>query len=468
MLTEAFITIAFATSIYGLQNGLAITPPMGFLSWERFACEVDCVRHPDRCVSADLYKAMADEIVSKGLRELGYVYVNIDDCWSEKSRTPDGHLLPDSTRFGGETGMMELAQYMHDRGLRLGLYSDIGNATCEKYPAVGQVDTSNSSYMARDISKFIEWGIDSLKVDGCNANFTSLRSLYTAVGAELLKSTERPILYSCSWPAYAPDHCENEDDMAALQNTCNLWRNYLDVHDSWERINEIISFWDRPRNDLVVQAAGPGHWNDPDMLMVGNPGLSLSQQKAQFALWAIFAAPLYVSTDLRTISPDSLAILKNEKIIAVNQDPLGRQGFRVSDDGTIRVWLRELFSPINTTARAAVVFENKRDYYGPIDVSYDVNRLAESLGYAVVSYVAENLYSDRFNVESSTDGSVLFELEVDESSIEMFVFSMEVVPGTTTTTSTIPVLLEESTTSTSGSGKLSLSLGLLSILLLFN
>lgn len=460
MIRAVAIVIAFAKSVCGLENGLAMTPPMGFLSWQRFACEIDCARHPNRCVNADLYKSMADEIVNRGLRELGYIYVNIDDCWSEKTRSPDGYLYPDSERFGGEAGMIELAQYMHDRGLRLGLYSDVGTATCEKYPAM--LDSNGNSYIERDISKFIEWGIDSLKVDGCNADVSALRSLYTAVGAELRKSTERPILYSCSWPAYTPDHCENEEEMSVLQETCNLWRNYLDVHDTWERVKQIVNFWDRPRNDLVVQAAGPGHWNDPDMLVIGNPGLSLSEQKAQFALWAIFAAPLYMSTDLRTISEDSLAILKNEKIIAVNQDRLGRQGFRVSDDGVIRVWLRELSSAINTIARVAVVFENKRGYYGPVYVSYDVGLLAGSLGYDVISYFAENLYSDRYQIQSMTDGSVPFELEVDVSSVEMFIFTMEVVPGTTATTSS--TLLEESSSSLD-SKTLSVLLGIIVILL---
>jgi hypothetical protein len=207
----------------GLDNGLALTPPMGWLSWERFGCNTDCSSFPDSCISETLYASMADKIVELGLDKLGYTYVNVDDCWSVKERPSDGIIREDPVRF--PRGMKWLSGHIHSRGLKFGLYTDIGTKTCGGYPGLG------ADHTQKDIEKFIEWEIDSLKVDGCFAELESMSFLYSSL-SEVLNNTGRPILFSCSWPAYAPDNCENPEEMETLKRIANLYRNFDDIADS--------------------------------------------------------------------------------------------------------------------------------------------------------------------------------------------------------------------------------------------
>ena len=394
-------------SVNGLDNGLAHTPPMGWLSWERFGCNTNCKDFPDSCISEKLYTDMADMLVEHGLDKLGYTYVNIDDCWSEKTRGSSGELIEDRSRF--PKGMMWLSNYIHSKGLHFGMYTDIGTLTCGGYPGL------DGGYLKSDITQFAEWKIDSLKVDGCYADISRMGHNY-AVLSDVLNATNRPILYSCSWPAYQSDHCENPKDMYVLKSNCNLWRNFDDIEDSWASAKSIVQFWSRNSpSDLMVGAAGPGHWNDPDMLLVGNPGLSLSEQRAQFALWAIFAAPLYISADLRTISKDSLSILKNEEVISINQDPLGKQGYVLSDEGPYRVWVRPL-----SQGRLAVLFENKLTIFERIRFHFHVTQL----GWSRDCYFSVRDVHTHTDVVINQHGGEVFVVDVDESSVEMFVFSL--------------------------------------------
>ncbi|KAF4676464.1 hypothetical protein FOL47_006102 [Perkinsus chesapeaki] len=324
---------------YALDNGLALTPPMGWLSWERFGCETDCKTHPDTCISEKLYTDMADILIEEGYKDLGYEYVNIDDCWSTMERDPQtGEMVPDPERF--PHGIKWLADYMHERGLKLGLYADIGSCTCAGYPGL-------EGFFEQDVKTFAEWGIDGLKVDGCNADIGDYGRTYPLLG-QLLNLTGRPILYSCSWPAYLEDHGEADDIIgSAMAPACNLWRNYNDLEDSWSAVMAVMEFWARGGpDDTMVQAAGPGHWNDPDMLMVGNNGLSESQQRSQFALWAMLSAPLYLTADLRKMPDWAKEIAQNEEVIEVNQDPLGKQGYVAWEQEGLRIWVKELASDI--------------------------------------------------------------------------------------------------------------------------
>jgi hypothetical protein len=218
-------TLSFASfhQILGLENGLALTPPMGWLSWERFGCNTDCQSFPDSCISENLYAEMADRIVELGLDKVGYRFVNIDDCWSTRERAKDGIIREDPSRF--PRGMRWLSKYIHNKGLKFGLYTDIGTKTCAGYPGLA------GGHMQSDIEKFVEWEIDSLKVDGCYADVDSLGFLYSSL-SQVLNETTRPILFSCSWPAYEPDHCENPEDIETLKRIANLWRNFDDISDS--------------------------------------------------------------------------------------------------------------------------------------------------------------------------------------------------------------------------------------------
>ena len=402
--------------VTALENGLARTPPMGWLSWERFGCETDCSSFPSQCISQQLYVDMADKLVELGLSDLGYKYVNIDDCWSEKERVGD-ELFEDKTRF--PNGMRWLSDYVHSKGLLFGMYTDIGPLTCGGYPGL-------AGFVREDLAKFlVSWNIDSLKVDGCYAEVTEMKRLYS----ELSDAFERPVLYSCSWPAYQEDHCENEGDMTTLVDKCNLWRNYGDIQDSFSSVRGISDFFARKNDsDIIVKSAGPGHWNDPDMLVVGNPGLSISEQKTQFAIWAILAAPLYISADLRTIGEESLAILKNQEIIAINQDILGRQGYALADSDSHRVWVRELSPGSEGQDRRAVLFENKSQIFGKIRFNFRVAQLGWETRNdgGPVQYSVRDVYrgKDIFVIPETKKEEDVFIVYVDESSVEFFVFTL--------------------------------------------
>lgn len=366
---------ALLTSVMALDDGLARTPPMGWMSWERFLCNgeyfmellrriqgtrrvsssppsppplptVDCDTYPDSCISENLYKRTADLMASEGYLDAGYDQVNIDDCWSTLERDPvTNEQVADPGRF--PSGIKNLAAYVHDKGLKLGLYSDIGTKTCGGY--IGMQDN-----LELDANTFASWDIDMLKVDGCYQDTDMMKDTYPEL-SRALNATGRPIVYSCSWPAYLPEFGEANDGevLKELAEICHMWRNWDDIRDDWGSVSSVIDYWKRnTTEDIFVSVAGPGHWNDPDQLMIGDNGLSHSQERSQFALWAIFAAPLFMSNDLAHISKESKEILLNKEIIAIDQDPAGHQGIlnwssEGNGDGDVyggetRVWSRLL------------------------------------------------------------------------------------------------------------------------------
>uniref|UniRef100_UPI00398EA61F alpha-N-acetylgalactosaminidase-like n=1 Tax=Pristiophorus japonicus TaxID=55135 RepID=UPI00398EA61F len=330
-----------------LDNGLMRTPPMGWLAWERFRCNIDCDNDPENCISERLFMDMADRLAEDGWKELGYQYVNIDDCWAAKKRDSLGRLVADPQRF--PSGIKALAQYVHLRGLKLGIYGDLGTKTCGGYPG------TTLDLVELDAHTFASWDVDMLKLDGCYSN-----SSYKAEGYPLmsmaLNITGRPIAFSCSWPAYEGG-LPPRVNYTLLGEICNLWRNYDDIQDSWDSVRNIIN-WYGNHQQVLQPAAGPGRWNDPDMLIIGNFGLSYEQSKSQMALWAILAAPLFMSNDLRTISKKDSYILQNKLLIMINQDPLGLQGHRLlKGKDNIEVWMRELSSE----TMALAVFSQRTD-----------------------------------------------------------------------------------------------------------
>eukprot|EP00066_Takifugu_rubripes_P006118 XP_003970661.1 PREDICTED: alpha-galactosidase A [Takifugu rubripes] len=330
-----------------LDNGLALTPTMGWLHWERFMCNTDCDQDPDNCISERLFMQVADVMVKEGWKEAGYEYVCIDDCWPYHQRDNQGRLQADPKRFPG--GIKKLADYVHSRGLKLGIYADVGNKTCAGYPgSLGYYDT--------DAQTFAEWGVDLLKFDGCFMDWTLLGEGYMNM-SRALNQTGRSIVYSCEWPLY--EWRFQKPNYTAIRETCNHWRNSADVLDSWSSIKS-ISAWTADYQDTIVPAAGPGGWNDPDMLVIGNFGLSHDQQESQMALWAIMAAPLFMSNDLRNICPRSKELLQNEHVIGINQDPLGKQGYLSGKVDSFEVWERPL-----SKQRLAIAVLNKQEIGGP-------------------------------------------------------------------------------------------------------
>ncbi|XP_013859297.1 alpha-galactosidase A [Austrofundulus limnaeus] len=334
-------------AVVALDNGLALKPTMGWLHWERFMCNTDCVNDPDNCISERLYMQMADVMVKEGWKEAGYEYVCIDDCWPSHQRDAQGRLQADPDRFPG--GIKKLADYVHSKGLKLGIYADVGVNTCAKYPgSLGHYET--------DAQTFADWDVDLLKFDGCFLDWTSLGEGYINM-SKALNKTGKSILYSCEWPLY--EWAYQKPNYTAIRETCNHWRNSEDVFDSWNSIRSILD-WTAKHQDIIVPSAGPGGWNDPDMLVIGNFGLSHDQQESQMALWAIMAAPLFMSNDLRGICPRSKALLQNKHVIEINQDPLGKQGYRTAAMNSFEVWER-----IMSNNSLAVAVLNLQDIGGP-------------------------------------------------------------------------------------------------------
>jgi len=331
------------------RNSLARTPPMGWMSWEIFRCDIDCMKDPEMCISQHLYKAQTDALASGGFIEAGYTGIHMDDCWENKSPSRNattGKLFADTSRF--PSGLKALGDYMHSKGASFGLYTAESPTTCGGYPA-------SANHEALDAQTFAEWGVDYIKVDGCGPN-SYYPGGYKAMGAAL-EASGRDIVYSCSWPAYIGDNETVKPFTDFIMDGCNLWRNWADIQCNWGSLGGIIEHWGEWA-PVLAPYAGPGHWHDMDMLLIGNTCVSHDEERTQMAIWSIMAAPLIMGNDLRNVSAASREILLNKAALAVNQDPLGQMGLRLSGKASTptQLWARNL-----ANGDVAVAFYNKGD-----------------------------------------------------------------------------------------------------------
>ena len=328
-------TLLFANA--SARNSLAKTPPMGWMSWELFRCDVDCASDPDMCISEKLYRAQTDALKSGGYVEAGYVGIHMDDCWPEKYPPRDprtGKLRPNATRF--PSGLKALGDYIHSKGARFGLYTAESPSTCGGYPG------SAPDHEGLDAKTFASWGVDYLKVDGCG-DPGYYKGGYKAMG-NALEESGRGIVYSCSWPAYINGGNETLQPFGEfIMDGCNLWRNWHDIQCNWDSLSSIIDHWGDYGSSLAP-FAGPGHWHDMDMLLIGAKCVSENEERTQMAIWSISAAPLIMGNDLRAVPSASREILLNQDAIAVNQDALGQMGIRLTEsaDARTQVWYRNL------------------------------------------------------------------------------------------------------------------------------
>jgi alpha-galactosidase len=287
---------------------LAPTPPMGWNSWNKFACNV----------SEQLIRETADAMISTGMHAAGYQYVNIDDCW-QVSRDAQGNIVADPARF--PSGIKALADYVHGKGLKLGVYTDAGRLTCQKRP--GSYD-----HEVQDAKTYASC-VDYVKIDWCHAEGLDPEVQYTKF-RDALAQSGRPIVFSiCNWGVSAP--------WTWGPKTGNLWRTTGDINDTYDRMS-VIGF---SQNGLE-KFAGPGHWNDPDMLEVGNGGMNRNEYRTHMSLWALLAAPLLAGNDLRNMTAETKDMLTNSEVIAVDQDSKGAQGRRVWDEGPLEIWMKPL------------------------------------------------------------------------------------------------------------------------------
>ncbi len=316
VIAAAALLIA-ASSLSAQDKGLASTPPMGWNSWNKFGCNV----------SEDMIRQMADAMVASGMKDAGYQYIVIDDCW-QVERDPSGNIVADAKRF--PAGIKALAEYVHSRGLKFGIYSDAGSMTCANRPG-------SLGHEYQDALQYAAWGVDYLKYDWCNTTTQDAPAAYALI-RNALNATGRPIVLSiCEWGTAKPW-------LWGERVGGNLWRTTGDISDMWQSKDKhhlgVVDILDL--QDGLQSYAGPGHWNDPDMLEVGNGGMTTDEYRAHFSLWAILAAPLLAGNDLREMKPEIHDILTNKEVIAVNQDPLGGQGRRVSKDGDLEVWAKQM------------------------------------------------------------------------------------------------------------------------------
>ena len=357
-------------------EGLADTPQMGWSSWNKFQTNIH----------EDLIKDIADKMVEYGLVDAGYVYLNLDDGWHGE-RDAQGFIHEDPEKF--PSGMKALADYLHARGLKLGIYSDAGTNTCACY-------AGSLGHEYQDAFMYAHWGVDYLKYDWCYTNNINPKGAY-ALMRNALRAAGRPILFSmCEWGSSKP------------------WEWAADVGHSWRTTGDIgISFMPIPlrrgpdgrplwkalgvmeiveMNEPLRQYAGPGHWNDPDMLEVGN-GMSVSEDRAHFTLWCMMAAPLILGNDITNMTPETLAIITNREMIAVDQDPLGVQGLRLKKDGDLQYWFKPLsdgdwaFCILNTGDAAVTV---------PVDwTALEVNDelSGRSTSFGSVNYIVKDIWN---------------------------------------------------------------------------
>ena len=300
-------------------DGLALTPPMGWNSWNKFGCDVD----------EKLIRETADAIVTSGMKAAGYQYVIIDDCWHGE-RDGQGFIQPDRKRF--PSGMKALGDYIHAKGLKFGIYSDVGAKTCGGRPG-------SRGHEYQDAKTYASWGVDYLKYDWCNSEGLNPLGAYTTM-RDALFATGRPMVFSiCEWGDNKP--------WEWAKTVGHLWRTTGDIthcwdceenHGTWSSFG-IMRILDKNRG-LKIHA-GPGRWNDPDMLEVGN-GMTANEDRAHFSMWAMLAAPLIAGNDVRSMSTATKEILTNSEVIAVGQDRLGIQGFPAISEEGLEIWAKPL------------------------------------------------------------------------------------------------------------------------------
>jgi alpha-galactosidase len=374
--------LALAAPAQAIDDGLARTPPMGFNNWNATHCDSD--------FNEEMVKATADIFVSSGLKAAGYEYINLDDCWARPQNSPggsrdaDGHLVPHPVRF--PNGIKALADYVHSKGLKLGIYHDRGTRTCNGLGFDGTLGAGWTpgapTYEEIDAQDFADWGVDYLKYDNCNNQGLDAVERYTKM-RDALKATGRPIVYSiCEWG--------QNDPWLWGAEVGHLWRTTGDISDNFASMLNILR-----QNAPLAPYAGPGHWNDPDMLEVGNGGMTDTEYRSHFSLWSIMAAPLLIGSDLREASRATIKILKNREVIAVDQDKLGIQGRLLRNDGGLWVFAKPL-----ADGDVGVALFNENAYGARIATSAEAVGLPEA-----DTYLLRDLWAHETSSSAGTIGA---------------------------------------------------------------
>ena len=313
---------------------LALTPPMGWNSWNKFHCDV----------SETLIMKAADAMISSGMKDAGYEYIVIDDCW-QVSRDENGEIVCDPERF--PHGMKYVADYVHSKGLKFGIYSSAGTVTCQRRPG-------GFGHEYQDARTYARYGVDYLKYDWCGSTTQDAKSSYTNM-SNALYAAGRPIVFSiCEWGSNKPWEWAG--------TVGHLWRTTGDISDNWNSMTDIFE-----KQRELSRYAGPGRWNDPDMLEVGNGGMTTEEYRTHFSLWCMLASPLMAGNDLENMTPETKSILLNKEMIAIDQDTLGRQATCYRDNGDYQIWVKTL-----SNNEKAVCLLNKSDEKKSVLVDFEL------------------------------------------------------------------------------------------------
>lgn len=352
-------------------EGLALTPQMGWNSWNKFGTGIN----------EQMVKEMADALISTGLKDAGYNHILLDDGWMDMERDAQGNLVPHPEKF--PNGIKVVADYVHSKGLKFGLYNCAGSKTCAGYPG-------SRGHEYQDALKYAEWGVDYLKYDWCSTGKLNAEEAYTTM-RDAIYAAGRPILLSiCEWGTDAP--------WKWAQSVGHSWRTTGDIyncfsckHDhggyySWGALNIL----NMRNQDELRKAAGPDHWNDMDMLEVGNGGLTLDEERTHFALWAILNSPLLLGNDLRNMSPQTLDILTNKEIIAINQDSLGIQGFKYKKEGKVEIWVKPM---VNN--EWAICFFNRSQQPTEFTFNWEGTTIKDNVFDREITFNRDNIYKLR-------------------------------------------------------------------------
>jgi alpha-galactosidase len=298
-------------------DGLAPAPPMGWNSWNTFAVNID----------ENLIKGVADAMVANGMQKAGYTYIVIDDAWEAKERDSLGNIVPDPRKF--PSGLKALGDYIHAKGFKFGIHNCAGTRTCADFPG-------GRGHEFQDARSYASWGVDFLKYDWCNHGTANAQETYKTM-RDALHAAGRPIVFSlCEWG--------NNQPWLWGEKIGHLWRTTGDIRDCYDCQGVYDLGWKYilDKQDGLEKYAGPDHWNDPDMLEVGNKGLSTAESRAHFSLWCMLAAPLIAGNDVRHMTDETRDILTNAEVIAIDQDPLGKQGYRFMEHPSKQIWVKEL------------------------------------------------------------------------------------------------------------------------------
>jgi alpha-galactosidase len=346
---------------------------MGWNSWNKFACNV----------SESMIMEMADAMVESGMKDAGYEYIVIDDCW-QIDRDGMGFIVADPVRF--PSGIKALADYIHSKGLKFGIYSCAGTQTCAGRPG-------SRGHEFQDAYMYAKWGVDYLKYDWCSTDGQTTKESYTLMSNKL-KEAGRPIVFSlCEWGGTKP--------WEWAQEVGHLWRTTGDIYDCFdcEYKHEGWSAWGTMKildmQDGLREYAGPGHWNDPDMLEVGVGNLTTGENRAHFSMWCMLAAPLMTGNDLRTMPKETLDILTNPVALAINQDELGIQGLRYQVVDSLETWLKPL-----SNGEWALCFLNRSSKDREIDFNWSQNIVEDTFAKRTFDaskqlYTIKNVWDDK-------------------------------------------------------------------------